>query len=60
MTTARPADVLLRGGTVVTVDDTRRIIEDGVVAVTDGLISEIATRGDEITSAATEVIDTAG
>jgi cytosine/adenosine deaminase-related metal-dependent hydrolase len=49
MTAAEPADLLITRGYVVTMDDQRRIVEDGVVAIRDGKIvalggAEVATR----------------
>lgn len=37
------ADLILRGGTVVTMDRQRRVIEDGVVAITGGKIDFVGT-----------------
>ena len=37
-------DLLIVGGTVVTMDDERRLIEDGAVAVKDGKIALVGTR----------------
>lgn len=52
--------MVLRGGAVVTLDPRRRIIEDGVVAITDGVITEVAARGEESTLDAVEIVDTGG
>ncbi|MGH9702991.1 MAG: amidohydrolase family protein [Candidatus Acidiferrales bacterium] len=41
-----PADVLISGGTVVTMDDARRIIEDGAVAVRGDTILAVGTRAE--------------
>ncbi len=38
------ADLLIVGGTVVTMDKDRRVIEDGAVAVKDGKIIQVGTR----------------
>lgn len=40
------ADLLIVGGTVVTMDENRRVIEDGAVAVKDGKIALVGTRAD--------------
>ncbi|MGB5014065.1 MAG: amidohydrolase [Pyrinomonadaceae bacterium] len=37
-------DLLIVGGTVVTMDGTRRVIEDGAVAIKDGKIAMVGTR----------------
>jgi 5-methylthioadenosine/S-adenosylhomocysteine deaminase len=39
-------DLLVRGGTIVTMDDARRIIEDGAVAVTKGRVVAVGTRAE--------------
>ena len=40
------ADVLIVGGTIVTMDKDRRVIEDGAVAIKDGKIVAIGTRAE--------------
>ena len=56
-----PADLLIVGGTIVTMDGARRVIEDGAIAVRGGRIVAVGGRG-EITSAYTAVrrIDASG
>ncbi len=58
---ARRADLVVSGGTVVTMDAQRRVIEDGAVAVSGGRIVAVGTRG-EIAArfAARETIDARG
>lgn len=57
----RSADLMLRGGTVITVDAQRRVIPDGAVAIAGGIIVAVGPRG-EVESAWTpaEVIDATG
>ena len=57
----RRVDVIVSGGTVVTMDASRRVIEDGAVAIEGGRIVAVGKRGD-ITRryAAGEVIDARG
>lgn len=43
---AERVDLLVRGGTVVTMDNTRRVIEDGAIAVRGGRIVAVGTRAD--------------
>src|SRR5215813_6332739 len=45
-TRRQPADLLVVGGTIVTMDQTRRIIEDGGIAVVKGRIVAIGPRAD--------------
>lgn len=55
------ADTLLTGGAVVTMDPARRVIENGAVAVSDGIITAIGTAaelGEQVQAA--EVIDATG
>jgi 5-methylthioadenosine/S-adenosylhomocysteine deaminase len=54
-------DLLVRGGTVVTMDGARHIIEDGAVAVRGGKIVAVGTRAEvERRFAAREIIDATG
>lgn len=54
-------DMLVLGGTVVTMDGARRIIEDGAVAVSDGRVVEVGTASDlQSRYAADETIDARG
>jgi 5-methylthioadenosine/S-adenosylhomocysteine deaminase len=56
-----PVDLLVRGGTVVTMDGTRRVIEDGAVAVRGGKIVAVGGSAEiERRFAAREVIDATG
>ncbi|HEV2706508.1 MAG TPA: hypothetical protein VGV59_11325, partial [Pyrinomonadaceae bacterium] len=58
---ARRVDLLVRGGTVVTMDGERRVFEDGAVAVAGGRIVAVGRRADiERRYTAAEVIDAAG
>ncbi len=41
-----PVDLLVRGGTVVTMDADFRVFEDGAIAVRDGKLAAIGTSGD--------------
>jgi 5-methylthioadenosine/S-adenosylhomocysteine deaminase len=43
---AEPVDLLVLGGTIVTMDQTRRIIEDGGIAITNGRIVGIGPRAE--------------
>ena len=45
-TRRQPADLLVLGGTIVTMDQTRRIIEDGGIAVSEGRIVAIGPRAE--------------
>jgi cytosine/adenosine deaminase-related metal-dependent hydrolase len=55
------ADLLITGATIITVDQDRRVISDGALAVTDGRIAAIGHRAEiEATHDATEVIDATG
>ncbi|MEI3147125.1 MAG: hypothetical protein V8T10_03870 [Merdibacter sp.] len=38
-------DLLLKNGTIITVDGQNRVISDGYVAVKDGIIAEIGETG---------------
>src|SRR5215470_8402424 len=42
----RPVDLLVLGGTIVTMDQTRRVIDDGGIAISQGRIVAIGTRGE--------------
>jgi imidazolonepropionase-like amidohydrolase len=42
----QPVDLLVLGGTIVTMDQTRRVIEDGGIAVSKGRIVAIGPRAD--------------
>lgn len=54
-------DLMVRGGTIVTMDGTRRVIEDGAVAVSGGRIKAVGTRADiEAKYTAAETIDATG
>ncbi|HEX8142582.1 MAG TPA: amidohydrolase [Pyrinomonadaceae bacterium] len=54
-------DLLVRGGTVVTMDGTRRIIEDGAIAVRGGRIVAVGARTDvQAKYSARETIDATG
>ncbi len=54
-------DLLVRGGTIVTMDAARRVIEDGAVAVSKGLIVAVGTRAElESNYTARETIDARG
>ncbi|HLL75825.1 MAG TPA: amidohydrolase [Pyrinomonadaceae bacterium] len=57
----RNVDLLVRGGTVVTMDAARRVIVDGAVAVSGGRIVAVGTRAEiERRFSARETIDAAG
>ena len=43
-TRRQPVDLLVTGGTIVTMDQTRRVIEDGGIAVSQGRIVAIGPR----------------
>jgi 5-methylthioadenosine/S-adenosylhomocysteine deaminase len=45
-TRRQPADLLVLGGTIVTMDQTRRIIEDGGIAISNGRIVGIGSRAE--------------
>src|ERR1043166_8483764 len=45
-TRRQPADLLVTGGTIVTMDQTRRIIDDGAIAVVKGRIVAIGPRAE--------------
>ncbi|HEX7957623.1 MAG TPA: amidohydrolase, partial [Pyrinomonadaceae bacterium] len=58
---ARRVDLIVSGGTVVTMDAGRRLIEDGAVAVAGGRIVAVGKRADVLRAyAAREVIDARG
>ncbi|HEX8723341.1 MAG TPA: amidohydrolase [Pyrinomonadaceae bacterium] len=57
----RRVDLIVSGGTVVTMDAGRRVVEDGAVAVADGRIVAVGKRADVLRAyAAREVIDARG
>jgi len=43
---AEPVDLLILGGTIVTMDAARRVIEDGAIAVSGGRVLAVGTRSD--------------
>ena len=45
-TRRQPVDLLVAGGTIVTMDQTRRVIDDGGIAVSNGRIVAIGPRGE--------------
>jgi len=45
-TRRQPADLLVLGGTIVTMDETRRVIDDGGIAVSNGRIVAIGPRAE--------------
>ena len=45
-TRRKPADLLVLGGTIVTMDQTRRIIEDGGIAISNGRIVAVGPRAE--------------
>jgi 5-methylthioadenosine/S-adenosylhomocysteine deaminase len=58
---ARRVDLIVSGGSVVTMDAARRVIEDGAVAVAGGKIVAVGKRADVLrTYAAREVVDARG
>ncbi len=55
------ADMIVSGGTIVTMNPARRVIEDGAIAVAAGRIVAVGTRAEvEATHSAPQVIDAAG
>src|SRR5437868_4110506 len=42
----QPVDLLILGGTIVTMDQTRRIIDDGGIAIAKGRIVAVGTRAE--------------
>ena len=53
-------DLLLTGGSVVTLDDDRRVIDDGAVAVSGGRISAVGTAAELSGLTATRTVDCTG
>ncbi len=54
-------DLIVRGGTIVTMDGERRVIEDGAVAVSGGRITAVGTRAEvEAKYTAREIVDARG
>jgi 5-methylthioadenosine/S-adenosylhomocysteine deaminase len=53
-------DLLIVGGTIVTMDKTRRVIEDGAVAVKNGEIVKIGTRAELKSTRARQTVNAAG
>jgi 5-methylthioadenosine/S-adenosylhomocysteine deaminase len=53
-------DLLLTGGTVVTVDDARRVIPDGAVAITGDRIAAVGTAAELAVQEAARVVDCSG
>jgi 5-methylthioadenosine/S-adenosylhomocysteine deaminase len=54
-------DLIVRGGTIVTMDATRRVIEDGAVVVSGGRIKAVGSRAElEARYTASETIDATG
>jgi 5-methylthioadenosine/S-adenosylhomocysteine deaminase len=53
-------DLLLTGGIVVTVDDTRRVIDDGAVAIAGGLVQAVGTATELSGLSAVRVVDCSG
>jgi 5-methylthioadenosine/S-adenosylhomocysteine deaminase len=59
--TPKQVDLLVRGGTIVTMDAARRVIDDGAVAISAGKIVAVGKRADvERRFAGREVIDATG
>jgi 5-methylthioadenosine/S-adenosylhomocysteine deaminase len=57
----KPVELILSGGTVVTMDGARRVVEDGAVAINSGRIAAVGTRVEiETKFTARETIDTSG
>jgi 5-methylthioadenosine/S-adenosylhomocysteine deaminase len=42
----QPADLVIQGATIVTMDGDERVIEDGAIAITGGTITKVGSRGD--------------
>ncbi|MEO8042157.1 MAG: amidohydrolase [Acidobacteriota bacterium] len=57
----KPVDVLVVGGTIVTMDGSHRVIENGAIAIENGEIVEVGTRADVTNSfSAKQVINATG
>jgi 5-methylthioadenosine/S-adenosylhomocysteine deaminase len=59
-TQAVAVDILITGGTVVTMDASRRVIENGAVAIKDGKIAAVGTAAEMKNFRAKETINAAG
>jgi 5-methylthioadenosine/S-adenosylhomocysteine deaminase len=59
MLTQAPADLLIRGGTVVTMDASRRVLEAGAVAIEGDRITAVLAAGEPV-PAAREILDADG
>src|SRR6266550_5646375 len=56
-----PVDLIIRGGTVVTMDGSRRVIENGGIAIKDGRIVAVATAAEmDLNYGARQVIEAQG
>lgn len=53
-------DLIIRGGTLVTMDPARRVLQDVEIAVEDGIITSVGKAGDYNESKASEVIQAKG
>jgi 5-methylthioadenosine/S-adenosylhomocysteine deaminase len=57
----KPVDLIISGGTIVTMDGSRRVVEDGAVAIREGRIVAVAPRAEvEAGFTARETIDASG
>src|SRR5690606_26949564 len=56
----KQCDTLLSGGIVITMDDDRRVIDDGAVAITDNRIVAVGTQAELADWQANRVIDCSG
>ena len=55
-----PVDLLITGGTIITMDGSHRIIENGAIAVRDGEIQQIGTAGELRGTRAKQIINATG